>query len=247
MGYSDFSRTELTQILDIIHTSLACRNDADLTKLLARIKELVAADHGVCGIGSMCAGRLTGVKKIFNLDYPDQWMKIYAAKELYRVDPIVRHNLKTKGSYFWEEATNKDTEKEDKSFMRLASDFGLRYGVAAGFKGPTSDLVSLFSFSGDGARFKKRHKEILNTLVPHVHIALERVCALERKKAMELSAREKEVLAWVKEGKTNWEISMILNISERTVKFHVQNIEHKLNAVNKAHAIALAMEHGLVV
>jgi len=247
MGYRDFSRTELTLILEIIHSSLACKNDSDLTRLVARVKELVYADHGVCGIGALSSGRLTSVKKIFNLDYPGQWMKLYAEKELYKVDPIVRHNMISEKSYFWNEATEKLTEKEDISFMRLAGDFGLRYGVAAGFHGGRSNLLSLFSFSGAGDRFNGHHKKILDTLVPHVHIALERVCAIERKEAMDLSMREREVLAWVKEGKTNWEISMILSISERTVKFHVQNIEHKLNAVNKAHAIALAMEHGLVV
>ncbi len=247
MGYRDFSRTELTAILEIIHSSLACRNDADLTRLLARIKELVAADHGVCGIGVVNSGRLTDVKKIYNLDYPAQWMKLYAEKELYSADPIVRHNIISERSFFWDEATRKTTDKEDLSFMSLAGDFGLRYGVAAGLTKKNGGLMSVFSFSGAGNRFKERHKEILNTLVPHVHTALERVCTLEKKKGMDLSAREREVLAWVKEGKTNWEISMILDISERTVKFHVQNIEHKLNAVNKAHAIALAMEQGLVV
>ncbi len=247
MGYRDFSRTELTLVLEIIHSSLACKNDSDLTRLVARIKDLVCADHGICGIGVINSGRLSSVKKIFNLDYPDQWMRLYASKELYKVDPIVRHNMISEKSYFWDEATEKLTGKEDISFMRLAGDFRLRYGIAAGFKGGRSGLATLFSFSGAGDRFREHHKEILNTLVPHVHTALERVCAIERNKAMDLSGREREVLAWVKEGKTNWEISMILNISERTVKFHVQNIEHKLNAVNKAHAIALAMEHGLVV
>jgi len=150
-------------------------------------------------------------------------------------------------SYFWNEATENNEDKADISFMSLAKDFGLRYGIAAGFNEKRSGLMSIFSFSGAGDRFMNYHKEILNTLVPHVHTALERVCAIERNKAMDLSRREREVISWVKEGKTNWEISMILNISERTVKFHVQNIEHKLNAVNKAHAIALAMEHGLVV
>jgi len=247
MGYSDFSRTELTRILEIIHASLACRNDTELRQLIERIKDLVYADHGICGIGVLSSGRLRDVKKIFNLDYPDQWMQLYASKELYKVDPIIRHKIKTTGSYFWKEATEKLTEKEDISFMSIARDFGLRYGLATGFKGPASDMASIFSFSGAGDRFMDHHKKILDTLVPHVHIALERVCAIERKEAMDLSMREREVLAWVKEGKTNWEISMILSISERTVKFHVQNIEHKLNAVNKAHAIALAMEHGLVV
>ncbi|MFQ5480576.1 MAG: LuxR C-terminal-related transcriptional regulator [Thermodesulfobacteriota bacterium] len=246
MGYRDFSRTELTLILEIIHSSLACRNNGDLQKLLAMIKDLVSADHGICGIGAIQSGQLSDVKKIFNLDYPEKWMELYASRELYKVDPIIRHKIKTKESYFWKDATERLTNKEDISFMNLAGEFGLRYGVASGFQGARSGLASIFSFSGGGDRFKNHHKKILDTLIPHVHIALEKICAIERKKATGLSIREQEVLAWVKEGKTNWEISMILSISERTVKFHVQNIEHKLNAVNKAHAIALAMESGLV-
>ncbi|WP_447973005.1 LuxR family transcriptional regulator [Nitrospira sp. Kam-Ns4a] len=39
-----------------------------------------------------------------------------------------------------------------------------------------------------------------------------------------LTKREREVLEWMKEGKTNWEIGRILGISERTVRFHVGNI-----------------------
>ncbi|MFQ5330419.1 MAG: helix-turn-helix transcriptional regulator [Thermodesulfobacteriota bacterium] len=53
-------------------------------------------------------------------------------------------------------------------------------------------------------------------------------------------------MQWLKEGKSNWELAMILDISERTVKFHVQNVEKKLNAVNRAHAVALAMDYGMI-
>lgn len=61
-----------------------------------------------------------------------------------------------------------------------------------------------------------------------------------------LSTREREVLQWVKEGKTNWEISRILSISERTVKFHVQNTLAKLDASNRGHAVVLALTSGLI-
>ncbi len=247
MGYRDFSRTELTLILEIIHNSLSCRNDSDLQRLVAKIKDFVSADHGICGIGLVRGGSLSEVKKIYNLDYPEKWMKLYASKELYKTDPIVSHNIISKKSFFWNEATENNADKNKTSFMSLARDFGLKHGLASGLTEKRGGLMSIFSFSAASNRFGDHHKKILNTLVPHVHLALERVCAIERKKALGLSMREQEVIAWVKEGKTNWEISMILNISERTVKFHVQNIEHKLNAVNKAHAIALAMEHGLVV
>lgn len=61
-----------------------------------------------------------------------------------------------------------------------------------------------------------------------------------------MSDRESEILQWAKAGKTNWEISVILGLSERAVKFHMQKIERKLNARNKAHAIAIALLEKLI-
>jgi DNA-binding NarL/FixJ family response regulator len=62
----------------------------------------------------------------------------------------------------------------------------------------------------------------------------------------QLSPREKEVLTWLKNGKTSWDISIILCISERTVNFHIKNIMQKLDAVSRIHAVAKAIEKGLI-
>lgn len=61
-----------------------------------------------------------------------------------------------------------------------------------------------------------------------------------------LTEREIEVIKWMRQGKTNWEISQILHISENTVKFHVKNIIRKLEVSTRTHAVALAMERGLL-
>lgn len=53
-----------------------------------------------------------------------------------------------------------------------------------------------------------------------------------------LSFRELEIMEWVKNGKTNFEIGLILNISAFTVKNHMQRIFRKLNVVNRAQAVA---------
>ena len=46
-------------------------------------------------------------------------------------------------------------------------------------------------------------------------------------------------MRWVAEGKTNWEISVILGVSLNTVKFHLKNIYEKLGGVeNRWSAIA---------
>lgn len=53
-----------------------------------------------------------------------------------------------------------------------------------------------------------------------------------------LSQREREVLKWLNRGKTSWDISMILNISERTVNYHVGNIMRKLGVNSRLHAVS---------
>lgn len=51
-----------------------------------------------------------------------------------------------------------------------------------------------------------------------------------------LSPREVEIMDWVKAGKTNYEIGIILNISTFTVKNHLQRIFRKLDVTNRAQA-----------
>jgi DNA-binding NarL/FixJ family response regulator len=59
-----------------------------------------------------------------------------------------------------------------------------------------------------------------------------------------LSEREMEVLELVGEGKTNEQIGETLCLSERTIRYHIENIMHKLHVNNRVEAFALAMERG---
>jgi transcriptional regulator EpsA len=52
-----------------------------------------------------------------------------------------------------------------------------------------------------------------------------------------LSARELEVMEWVRMGKTNSEIAIILNLSMFTVKNHMRRIYRKLDVLNRAQAV----------
>ena len=61
-----------------------------------------------------------------------------------------------------------------------------------------------------------------------------------------LSPRERGVLRLVAAGLSNRQIGKTLSISERTVKFHVTAIFNKLGADNRAQAVALAAERGLL-
>lgn len=62
-----------------------------------------------------------------------------------------------------------------------------------------------------------------------------------------LSERELEVLTLIARGASNMEISAALHVSERTVKGHVGSIFTKLGARDRAAAIVLAFDAGLVL
>ena len=62
----------------------------------------------------------------------------------------------------------------------------------------------------------------------------------------ELSKRERQVLEYIANGRSNKEIGQILYISEHTVKTHVKSILTKLDAIGRTEAIAVGIQRGLI-
>jgi DNA-binding NarL/FixJ family response regulator len=83
-------------------------------------------------------------------------------------------------------------------------------------------------------------------LEPRVAAKLVAEVNAPRRNAVGLSQREREVLRLVADGLPTKQIAGTLSISERTVKFHVNSIFHKLGAENRAQAVALAAQRGLL-
>ncbi len=61
-----------------------------------------------------------------------------------------------------------------------------------------------------------------------------------------LTVREIEVMTWVARGKSAWEVGEILHIAKRTVDEHVQTAVRKIGAVNRTHAVALAIRDRII-
>ncbi len=61
-----------------------------------------------------------------------------------------------------------------------------------------------------------------------------------------MSARELDCLRWTAAGKTAWEASRILGISERTVRFHLNAAREKLNCATTTQAVAKAVARRMI-
>ncbi|MET0426947.1 MAG: helix-turn-helix transcriptional regulator, partial [Microvirga sp.] len=64
--------------------------------------------------------------------------------------------------------------------------------------------------------------------------------------APHLSQRQKDCLRWAAAGKSAWDISVILGLSQRTVEEYLANAAIKLGAVNRVQCVAEAIRHGII-
>jgi len=78
-------------------------------------------------------------------------------------------------------------------------------------------------------------------IIPYIYQAYRRNTVDAKPK---LTKREIECMRWVSEGKTSWEISQILNISERTANFHIANYIEKTGSINRQQAITKCLLQG---
>lgn len=66
---------------------------------------------------------------------------------------------------------------------------------------------------------------------------------VKEKVAAPLTQREIQILSYIANGNTNKQVAHRLGISEQTVKNHVSAILRKLNANDRAHAVAMAIRN----
>jgi DNA-binding CsgD family transcriptional regulator len=99
------------------------------------------------------------------------------------------------------------------------------------------------------AEWKAQEKTITREcqiLANYFHGHVLRINGCDSEQELLISARELDCLKWTAAGKTAWEASVILGISERTVRFHLNVAREKLNCTTTTQAVAKAVAHQLI-
>lgn len=109
--------------------------------------------------------------------------------------------------------------------------------------------ASFFMFACAAGAFGPKQAFVVELIVPFLHQAWLRTQIDQSRSAAGasprgvrlLTAREQEILKWVRIGKSNIEIGVILGLSPLTVKNHVQKILRKLDVQNRTQAVGKAL------
>lgn len=249
---SVLSKNDTVYLLEVIHASLSCTSEEEFKELVGKLNSLISFDFAVSGLARIDASRAIKSYEVVNISYPPEWLEIYLSRKFYQIDPVFKNNFTNFGLQYWPDTYK--TSVPPAKYLSLSVNYGLRDGYTYGVKNQKGTEGSLFSInckssvSRKSREFHRRVAVILTHIAPHLHHALYRIFApsTNRKHMKPLSLREIEILNWIKQGKSSWDISKILGISESTVNFHITNVMQKLDAVSRPQAVANAVLYGLI-
>ncbi|MGR3461008.1 MAG: LuxR family transcriptional regulator [Roseovarius sp.] len=216
----------------------------DFDAFLREIRDRFGVDHvayaGMNPINRSVVGHVT---------YGEDWQEHYATQGFHRIDPTLHSARRSIAPVDW---SRLERDLDYLTVFRSAHDFGISdQGVTIPVRGPYGDIGGLsLTCGGPKKEWKALCRENLHlwqALSVHVHdlvISSDSFSSLLRGPSMSL--REREILQWTAEGKSQQDIADILAISHRTVEVHLRSARHKLYALTTAQAVGRAISMGLI-
>lgn len=179
-------------------------------------------------------------------NYPTAWNKEYEQKKLQAVDPVVAHCNQSMLPILWSEELFANVP----TLWEALETQGLQHGWSHSIRDEENGFCSILSLARSHCpitAFELYENLGFSVFMGrHLHALIAQTLPKKAEKAhsSHLSAREIDVLKLAADGKTAYESARILNLSPRTINFHVQSAIGKLGVNNKIAAVIAAAKDG---
>jgi len=177
---------------------------------------------------------------------PPLWAKRYFDANYLSRDPVVLRFLSDQTPFTWDEAFRTSPSSDD---ARLIGGEAAEFGLRSGFVVPVALLdgsLTVMSFGGEAPELSPEDRSMIAFVSS---CAIGQLLQLRRDRQAArgtLSPREHDCLKWAAQGKSEWAIAQILCISRSTVTKHLSSARHKLGALTRSHAVAIAFRDKLI-
>lgn len=229
---------------EFIDTTSNADSPTELLSQFRRAVALMGYDNIVCA--EVCGG---DILKLPILICPDGYADHYFESGYDAVDPVPPLAMTATIPYAWDDIGKAvDLSRKQRHFFDDCNSVGVADGVTIPIHrrcGKTTVIsLSCRERNPDGAVFLPK----LYAMAVQFDFARSRLLEPETglRQPVLLSPRERECLRWCKAGKSAWDISRILDISERTAQFHISNAMSKLGASTRIAAVVIAIQQGLL-
>ena len=182
------------------------------------------------------------------LTYPFRWITQYMMNSYSDVDPLFKTDFRTMSVIDWQYLYQDD---EAARLMKNFTDHGMGSNGITITENVEDEIYGVLSasFNVPDEKWDVFKNSILETLRFQANSLGEfynRVFLQNHGPNYNITPRESECLYWVALGKTDDQISELLNIGKWTVNGHLQSAKYKLNTTNRASAVAKALVSGII-
>ncbi|MDZ7709788.1 MAG: LuxR family transcriptional regulator [Roseovarius sp.] len=230
--------------MDLIDLSKIPHADDRFMRFLDDVCDTLEFDHASYATFNPVSGAVQGFA-----NYRADWVAHYMRRGLHRIDPSIHIGRRSIAPVDW---SRLERTPHFQTVFANAPDFGVSdRGLTVPVRGPYGD-VGLLSVTRDcpDAEWRSLKKKVignLQTAAVHMHDnVMQSGLSLAALHLPALSAREREILQWVAEGKSQQDIGDILSISHRTVEVHLRSARTKLAALTTPQAVGRAVGLGIV-
>jgi|SRR6266404_3897400 LuxR family quorum sensing-dependent transcriptional regulator len=178
--------------------------------------------------------------------WPAEWFELYDRENLSSVDPVPRHCYNTLNPFEWKDAPyDREYDKPAHRVMTRARDFRFHEGFCIPIH--YDDATGAISIAGEHPYLDPDTRSALHLMSVFAHGRLRALSKPASIGPRRLSDIEAEVLRWAARGKTAWETGQIMRISERNVRWHIEEAQRKLMTTNKTATVAVALVNREIV
>lgn len=193
-------------------------------------------------------GALVGVNHFGNPS--PEWTAHYLQRRHFLNDAVIRRSLASPSQVRWKEMQlAPGLLRPEAQVFGEASEFGLRDGVVTPVHQLAGNVSAVTATSGEELDLSPT--DLLCVRLLSLYYCSFGIMLKEREQnqaamRITLTGRQRECLQWVRAGKTSWEISQIMKISERTVIFHIEAACKRLGVHTRHQAVIEAVILGLI-
>jgi transcriptional regulator EpsA len=243
--------SDLPAVMKILALSNDVRDTVDLLSLLnSKVADLLKHDAMICGYQVLSSSG-SYVHNILQHNYPVGYAESLATTDGRSDSPLIQLWRATHEPVVFQ--SGRDDEKYPAEWVKVFNAFNLRNIIGHGVLDVRGTFGSYFVFARIPGEVGEREKFFLKLITPHLHLALMRAMEngeqfkmLPEPGSVKLSERQKEILRRINQGKTSREIAHLLSMTEKNVKYHIEQIFIKLGVRSRAQAISKAILLGLL-
>ena len=214
----------------------------DESHLVQRFSTLIEAAGftSVACVRWSASGVLSSDRVLVNTR-PQIWLDEYTAANFMAVDPVLSEVAVALQPFAWSDvARRRKLDAREERVLQHAAAHGMHDGFVVPVFGVGGN-TSLVNLAGRECDLSEVTRASLTAASLYFVNQLAALRHRHERTSVKLSRREIEIMRWIAAGKSDWQVGQILEISAKTVNYHVERVKRKLGVASRTQAVIAAL------